>query len=509
MAPKRRIDDAVPFVADENHVSGRQRLAVATPSAPHREFTTGFAGELTAAFDACMKKLNRSYHDHVKSLDMNQVCSQEPFVDVVGAAEYARVESDLRNRYEVADYELVVFGSNELTQLGLAEITDDASEEDGEEKFNDYAPLLNTRIPKARQVSAGGTHAVVLQDGTPYAWGSNDEGATAWRSGGDGSSSDPRPITGFLSRDGENDNGRILQVACGNCHTIFLAAGRRVYVVGSYKDADSTDFMVPEEVGGKILTRHYSPVQVQLPEGFGNPIRVFSSCSANYSVIEVEHSAEESTLLTFGFGNSGELARGIPLPRTAYFDAKRASELKKHESKDLAFDVAFVLKNHMTPRPAIFASGSQRKKVLSVACGAAHLLVAAREPGQSESNVFSTGHNNYGQVGHGYGATPDEEKKDPKKKANFLELTMVRSKPEFVVVPPCIHLTPARLLLDRKPQRREYRSGCSWRVSFALFESFGHALVWMWPKRLWTAGHWVQSKGGVRCNASNDSLSSF
>jgi alpha-tubulin suppressor-like RCC1 family protein len=56
----------------------------------------------------------------------------------------------------------------------------------------------------------------------------------------------------------------------------------------------------------------------------------------------------------------------------------------------------------LTPGPVEWAGGFvPKRQVLNFSCGDIHLLVVARNPASSETQVFSAGNSAYGQLGHG------------------------------------------------------------------------------------------------------------
>jgi alpha-tubulin suppressor-like RCC1 family protein len=75
--------------------------------------------------------------------------------------------------------------------------------------------------------------------------------------------------------------------------------------------------------------------------------------------------------------------------------------LKAHIFEDGSYDNEFIREKFLNPSPVRFAIGSPKKTVLTVACGSYHLLVVAREPNDFKSTLYSSGLNNYGQLGHG------------------------------------------------------------------------------------------------------------
>jgi alpha-tubulin suppressor-like RCC1 family protein len=79
---------------------------------------------------------------------------------------------------------------------------------------------------------------------------------------------------------------------------------------------------------------------------------------------------------------------------------------------------SLVREHFLTPKPPIWSFGSPQKKVINVACGSYHLLAVAREPDDAKLRVYSSGINNYGQLGQGdFGVETERH-----------ELTMVRKK---------------------------------------------------------------------------------
>lgn len=60
-----------------------------------------------------------------------------------------------------------------------------------------------------------------------------------------------------------------------------------------------------------------------------------------------------------------------------------------------------VLKTFLTPGPVEWAGPSQKREVLQFGCGELHFVVVARDYGAFSTRVYSSGGNNYGQLGHG------------------------------------------------------------------------------------------------------------
>ena len=103
-------------------------------------------------------------------------------------------------------------------------------------------------------------------------------------------------------------------------------------------------------------------------------------------------------------GHTGELARSANMTTPTMVDGEKTYKLGKEFYTDMStgdFRTELVQKKFLTPLPPIWAGGLEKMQVLSVGCGGAHMLVCARRPGQFESNVYSSGLNQYGQLGLG------------------------------------------------------------------------------------------------------------
>jgi alpha-tubulin suppressor-like RCC1 family protein len=110
-------------------------------------------------------------------------------------------------------------------------------------------------------------------------------------------------------------------------------------------------------------------------------------------------------IIILGFGCSGELARSADMimsDQNGKFDLKKAHTKVTANDGKLPYDFDFIREKFLKPSPVRFAAiGSPKKTVLTVACGTCHLLVVAREPNQFQSTLYSSGLNQYGQLGLG------------------------------------------------------------------------------------------------------------
>jgi hypothetical protein len=158
-------------------------------------------------------------------------------------------------------------------------------DDDDDASTHEYMlPTLNTfdSVQSIRAIAAGGMHSVALTtDGVPYTWGAPDEQALG-RSlrkpnpndpmTQDNTDTKPRRVVGFVSLDGQNDDGQIHQVAAGDAHTHFVAlSSGQVYSAGTFRDMDSNavrivpsdrikakQFVVPISMPGPVFSVHSS-----------------------------------------------------------------------------------------------------------------------------------------------------------------------------------------------------------------------------------------------------------
>jgi len=119
---------------------------------------------------------------------------------------------------------------------------------------------------------------------------------------------------------------------------------------------------------------------------------------------------------------------------------------KKWEEKEKIIHKNVILDKYLTPAPVRFAglglhnaTPASRKVVLSVACGENHLLVAARDPGDYQSKVYSCGLNSFGQLGNGQAVSKGAFDSNPKLPFCVHELTLV----SFVL----LHVAPDYIVL--------------------------------------------------------------
>lgn len=412
-----------------------------------------------------LTKLHNHFRDVFNAVQVQlppDTATGPPFHVREECCEYRRCALDIHRQVGGEPCDVVGFGSNEADQLGFGAYLED-----------DNAERPPQRIPpffqNVRSISAGGLHSVcVTNEGRAYSWGNSDDGTLGREftevdmddnqgainqnniHNGTGT---PSEITGFVATDEKGnklvEDGTITNVVAGTGHILFKSLSGRVYMCGVYKDMDSGKFRDGPDIVGfnerpvhvdsmPLRCVHFSTTEsanVALLEdntavtwGESLPylpyctfvllLRLFAFCLVVYFrpfQISLLRSNEKKYA---GFGNSGELAR------TAGMNAPRDQEGKYIITKTFMFDdqgkpKADLIKEHfLTPKPVMYAHGPDLKRtVIAVEMGGYHLLVAARDPGQFQAKLWTSGLNNYGQLGLGDvgGAT------------NRHELTLVKS----------------------------------------------------------------------------------
>ena len=315
---------------------------------------------------------------------------------------YCQRAAELRDRFSRKYGDIAVFGDGDCGQLGCGEAVTEAR------KPKVVANLRGVPIGK---VSAGGLHSLALTDhGTVYSWGCNDEGSLGWLATAekdDGAL--PSEVKGFHPSE-HGPNGRtkeimaapfeqraeavIAQVATGDTQSLALSVDGDVYEWGTMKDNEGRKFRnMPPADDPRPATGHKnmdnleeddSPEWYQPPRGNqdwpahvadmpGRATAVSAGNSFNAALME------DSTLVTWGIGTCGELAR--PVPKLT----------KKTPNK-------VVLEDYLTPKPPLWDGPQMKRKVSAMSCGGFHLLVVVRGKGPS---VYASGLNQYGQLGLG------------------------------------------------------------------------------------------------------------
>jgi hypothetical protein len=313
-------------------------------------------------------------------------------------------------------------------------------DDDDESSIHDtMLPVLNTyaSVQSIRAIAAGGMHSVALTtNGVPYTWGNPDDQALGrsllGRDPNDptttvNTNTKPCPVVGFVSPDGHNDDGQIYQVAAGEAHTHFVALGSgQVYSAGTFRDVDANTirivpseliadgrYVVPISMPGPVFSVH-SNNNISAAILKDGTLVTWGKCDCMHALVFASWIACKwfvSTAACFalhchetGFGNNGELARsaGMTDPdENGNFDVSAA--LYKDATTG-EIDHAKVLELFLKPKHVEWNVRCQPKlprRVIAVGLGHYHILVAARDGGSLESQVYASGLNGDGQLGLG------------------------------------------------------------------------------------------------------------
>ncbi len=318
---------------------------------------------------------------------------------------YLHQSSELHRRFNRNYGDVIVFGNSEAGQLGL-----------GCSVPYSRSPriLMNLRGKPINMLACGGMHSLALtNDGIVYSWGISDYGLGWKTTEEEDDGAFPSQVTGFFpskygpngsssssspssSPSNANNNVIITQIAAGETQSLALSSTGDVYMWGTYNDEENRKFrhMPPRDdtrtpTGYKDmnnLEEDDDPTWFHPPRGNQDwPLHVVDipmrakdiSAGGGFNAALLE----DDTLVTWGVGNCGQLARPVP-------------ELNKKTPMEI------VKAEFLMPRPPVWDTPMlMDRKVLSMSCGEFHLLVVTKE--MSELNVYSSGLNNYGQLGHG------------------------------------------------------------------------------------------------------------
>lgn len=350
------------------------------------------------------------------------------------ASEHYRMQRTIRELYRRDAGSVVAMGQDDVCQLGINnqkyENGNNNNKNDDDstaEKEPVYAPtIVRTLDNNFVQVAAGGMHSVALrEDGKVYSWGCPDDMAlgrlpTNIDAGyTDAEISLPKQITSdfirYSNTSTSTDTG-VVMIDAGDSHTMMLSLEGNVYMAGMYKDMDSGKFAdlrhskdttldfwkEPEVDEGEEPPKR--PPQIRLPRS--TPCHVhqiqkrvkFIACGVSFNAAILE----DNTLLTWGMGHNGELARSADMTtpnKEGEFDLGQ-NYVKNMETGKYKLDI--VAEKFLTPGPPRWADKKGANRIVTyVACGGYHILVAAKDTPSGISKLYTSGLNNYGQLGHG------------------------------------------------------------------------------------------------------------
>ncbi len=309
--------------------------------------------------------------------------------------------NDINSRYLTEHGSILTFGSGDCGQAGHG-IDDEAD--------------LAVRIPKiiaslskiqVSGISCGGIHnALYTSSGRVYTWGCADDGSLG-RVGDEGT---PALVTGGVSSNlsqGSNiglENVIVVGVACGDAQTMCITNTGHVWGWGCYKDKDGKQFFdLPSSIHRDQYSSAHARKIVKRKQSEPMELSFFGHDNKNMVIDIIPGScyniARCSTgeVYSWGTGECGELSRSTRPMKIPDPNGEEGEEI---------YDMQTVIDDYITPGPMYIQSSQNRSNsnntqtklshATAVGAGAYHVLVV------KGNKVYSTGLNNYGQLGHGH-----------------------------------------------------------------------------------------------------------
>ena len=367
------------------------------------------------------------YEANVESKTTSKVLPPGNYVEE--ALQYIERAAAIKAKYFPPTGNLLTFGTNEFGQI--------AQSENVEGRYRP-AIVNTARNIGVIQVECGGLHNVLVTDkGRVSSWGCNDEGSlgdlgtvTAYSPvdvRGFVPSSKEQMGTSAAHRLGvtpakytwndlkQANNGtpfsdptvafdskyeeRIVAVSAGDCQCLALSEHGRVYMFGAYKDKEGQCWgdcppsddprRYPDYVPDLELDPEERPADpntftppagkrdwpVHVWQLGGKAIQISCGFSFNAAVVNInKNNTVKQVCVTWGLGESGELARDVELQIKKpgdTFDHLSKIEYSLAIAKDpyMKFKVDVVGRDYMTPQLALWADGNDDRIVEKVACG--------------------------------------------------------------------------------------------------------------------------------------------
>lgn len=221
-------------------------------------------------------------------------------------------------------------------------------------------------------IACGALHNVAAtSDGRVYTWGCNDDGAV----GREGNEAFPMLVPDIRHE-------TVIGVAAGDSHSLVMTLEGSVYGWGCYKDKEGKMFFNSATSEREILRKQERPM---LLPGLERVREIRSGVSSNLALLA------DSTVLSWGIGESGELGRAINLELR-----ENAEDVEEGEKPE--YELYRIWKEHLTPRPMQVEGGGYLAGVKAIGAGYNHSMVVMAV----NAEVWSTGLNNYGQLGLGH-----------------------------------------------------------------------------------------------------------
>ncbi|KAL7488195.1 hypothetical protein ACHAW6_013783 [Cyclotella cf. meneghiniana] len=424
MAIKRKVegDDIEPQTKALRSNEPRNNDANSPPSQPQPPLTArpssseGSVSSRSSSSSAVVALTNREkrqykYKESMAILNYQLYCiaKQALASPISNTGSYTRLTNTyiqqaayLRRIYCKTYGDVAVFGFGECGQLGC-----------GQGMTQSMSPRIvaGLRGIEAGAVASGAIHTLVLTErGEVYSFGCPDEGALGgiavdegyqpckvedfvtsnFGPNGTGATSD---VLTFEQRKRIVGNSTIVHIAAGETASFALSEDGDLFMWGSYRDKEGRLFRhMPPPDDDRIPTGRKDMSQLREdeteecfipPRGTQDwPLHLCMDkktkdiCAGDGWCAAI---LEDETIVTWGIGTTGEMARKVP-------------PLDKNTPNHV------VISEFLTPKPPIWSGLPGKKKVTAIACGCYHLLAVVREGGM---NVYGSGLNQYGQLGLG------------------------------------------------------------------------------------------------------------
>jgi regulator of chromosome condensation len=177
-------------------------------------------------------------------------------------------------------------------------------------------------------------------------------------------------------------DGDVIRVSAGETHTMALTLAGKVYGWGSYKDKEGKQWFTPPRHSSHIQRKQEEPLEIP---GVSDAIDIV--CGGNFNVVRCKN----GDLLSWGLGEWGELCRPV-------------CAMKRNR----VYNEADILHDHLKPGQMFLESDEPAREARSVGAGTYHVLVVMG----GGNSVYSSGLNNYGQLGLDLADREENRKKE-------------------------------------------------------------------------------------------------
>jgi alpha-tubulin suppressor-like RCC1 family protein len=282
----------------------------------------------------------------------------------------------------------------------------------------------------------------LTNDGHVYSWGNNDEGQCGrpfWNSSNNYEKDFTNIQTPYQLEDLKEP---IIAVACGVSHSLLLSLNGNVYFFGTYKNGNAKDFrpwakdkqdrVYPiereefshrEKARVKALEASIRQQKRDIENGHIQVMDAFLIENDPDDTIQCVSPPKGKQFYPIRLevpGKAVKIACGHCFSAAILEDGSCVT-WGVLEGTDGPIDVN--LQPLKWYDELALAKSNMKRSVITIACGDYHLLLVASDPLSSgDWNVFSSGRNNYGQLGLGYVSTDVTTLiREPTKVSSFLD----------------------------------------------------------------------------------------